>query len=214
MSTALKYPIIEPGPVLFNMWGDGQISASGDAAERKYHVAPDLVRKGSLWLYADQPNVGDNVYWGYPPELNKPSEGMGGRTLDFALVNGGVQQIKGPWKTSVENMFERAGVDHRDTYLICGIVGLRRENASIGKPDTYYDVLHHDANWVLGSFHRVQRIAEAAALEHNCMVYYSDRSLGGGGASYTSPKMIQDARDRELKKPPKTVEAKKTKPWA
>lgn len=88
------------------------ISGQGEAQDRRYHKYPGS-RPGSLWLVADQPNAGDNIYW-YP---NDPkSQGFGGATLTFITVEGEELHLKGCWHSNSDSLFKDTGVDCRHLY--------------------------------------------------------------------------------------------------
>jgi hypothetical protein len=199
--TTSKWPIIHPGPIGFRINGP-MISAQGDAVEdasgkeRLYCVhmgtEPKTKRK-RRWLVADQPNAADNVY----VEGGHGSQGFGGATLTFKLMDGTYLSLKGPWKGNAEQMYLETGVDVRNTYTTFGIIALRRETGKGFDDDSFYDILHLDAVPKLGIYDRIEDLATTMCMDLKTKVWYSMRSLGGGHASWKDPEGVLKARVRK-----------------
>lgn len=170
-----------PRTVEFTIHGP-MISASGDAAERKFHLY--TTKAGKRWVVADQPNAGENIY----VDGGKGSEGMAGRTLTFALASGETVDFIGPWKAGANALFAATGVDVRDTIYTRGVAAFGIEhNKVFGRPHTYLDVQHYDETPVLGSYERVERIAQRISDESGRIVYFAYSSKGGGSAFRCKP---------------------------
>ncbi len=180
--------IINPGPVQFSIY-QPMVSASGEAESRVYRlITPE---KGPRWVVAVQGNPADNIYKDGGPG----SEGMAGRTLTFPLEDGTSVDFKGPWKCMAGSLFEATGVDVRDLCETHGIIALRRENG----PDAarmrltyneFYDVLHLDEGWQLGTYDRIDELAYKFAKELGVKVWFSVISHGGGRASWHDAETI------------------------
>lgn len=163
------------------------ISAQDDACGRTYHLHRAKPRgvfpKGRIWLVANQENAADNVY----AEGGPGSDGFGGATLRFKLVDGTVVSLKGPWKTGAGALFADTGHDVRDKYLTRGIVAFERAIGKFGGADTFTEIVHYDDGPVLGTFDRVRQIALQAANDAGREVYFSFVSHGGGHAGSCKP---------------------------
>jgi hypothetical protein len=161
------------------------ISASGEAEDRRYKVLTG--KSGKRWLIAIQPNEGDNVYM----EGDPGSDGFGGRTISFPLEDGTVLELKGPWKTT-SGLYHDTGYDVSGKFLTMGVVAL--EHMSVWNPRSYWSVdwyrgiIHRDTDWVISSWDRIDRIAQAYADEHQCNVFRCTITYGGSSTSRLEPK--------------------------
>ena len=154
------------------------VSASGDAEDRKYRLLFET--GGRRWLVADQPEAADNIYADGGPG----SQGMAGRTLRFALIDGTTVDFTGPWKTGADALFKATGFDVRNRYLTRGIIALNRQTQGWNKADIFTNVLHYDDAPALGSFDRIKEMAKDFAAKLKCKVWYSVTSKAGGCASW------------------------------
>jgi hypothetical protein len=163
------------------------ISASGDAEARSYKKY--IGKSGKIWCVADQEAAADNIY----VDGGRGSQGMAGRTLTFPLSDGGAIELQGPWKTSAGALLKDTGVDLRDTYTSQGIVARFKEHStSFYGADFYIGVLHHDQRPVVGSFDRVEKIAQRLANERGERLFLAFRSKGGGCAKTVQPQGEND----------------------
>lgn len=158
---------------------------SGIAEAAKYVYRKLVDKKGHVWLYAvncDHP--AETVHF-HDPE-DKHSDGYAGNTLHFVLEDGTVYDAKGPWHSNSDAMFEKTGVDIRNTYRTFGCVALRRKYENhISK---FIDVLHLDKESTLGTFDRLEKIALdwADKLGHPVACYRESR--GGSSSGYEIPR--------------------------
>jgi len=167
--------------VMFNIHGP-MISGIDEAQKRKYHKL--IGNRGEIWLYADQPNSADNIYVNGGPG----SQGFGGRTMTFELVDGTTIDLQGPWHANPHSMLAATGVDLRDKSLTRGIVALGRESGeTFYSPDTYTEVLHYDEEAVVGSYDRIENLAKRFANTLGKTVFYAMKSSGGGCAGQQDP---------------------------
>jgi len=132
---------------------------------RKYECAR------GVWLVADQANAADNVYFHDPRDTK--SDGFGGATLKFPLVDGGEYVAKGPWHAGSEGLFKDTGVDVRATCLT--FVVLSKGNDSAWPQQIMRDVVYKDDDWTLGIFDRYKAIIQA----HPEANYFYAASQGG-----------------------------------
>jgi len=139
-----------------------------EAQERRYRKY-ECAR--GVWLVADQPNAADNVYFHNPRDTK--SQGFGGSTLKFPLVDGGEYLAKGPWHAGSEGLFKDTGVDVRATCLTFVVLSRGMDSHW---PDTIMrDVVYRDADWTLGIFNRYKALIEA----HPEANYFYSASQGG-----------------------------------
>jgi len=158
-------------------------SGQADAQNHRYHL--HIGKSGRRWLVADQDNAGDNVY----VEGAKGSDGFGGATLGFPLVDGSTLKLTGPWKCNSQDLFVDTGVDVRDRHYTRGIIARHRINGlSWYAPDFYVSVLHLDETPVVGRFDRIPEACQSLANEIGGRLFYGVISKGGASAGSRDPK--------------------------
>jgi len=152
---------------------------SSEAESRKY--IPLITKEGYLWLVADQPNMGDNVYF---CSFDPKSDGFGGRTLHFELVDGTSIDLPGPWHGNTDSLFHDTGIDIRDTHLTFVVVAKDRKHE--GWQCTYTDVLYKDDEPKVGLFDRGEAIAKewANKLKQPVMCYRQSQGGSSDGPVY------------------------------
>lgn len=156
------------------------ICGSAEAESRKYHKY--LGKNGRTYLVADQPDAGANVY----VEGGPNSDGFGGRTLTFQLVDGGQVKLKGPWHTNSGDLFANTGVDVRDKHYTFVVISRRRESGEHYE-SVMVDVLYKDDEPQLGSFHRGDELARQWAREIGAPVFLYSASSGGSSCGQVKP---------------------------
>jgi len=164
----------------------GQMT-SGINDQEKVVTYQKLDCKKGIYYIANQDNVADNIYFKSNISDEK-SEGFGGATLKFTLVDGTIDFVKGPWHSNSTSLFLNTGVDIRDKSFTRGIIALECkpcENWYEGY--IYSKVLHYDQYKVLGSFLRINNLAQEFANELNKNVYYAVKTGGGGSAGLIEP---------------------------
>lgn len=159
------------------------ICGSAEAESRKYHKY--LGKNGRTYLVADQPDAGANVY----VEGGPNSDGFGGRTLTFPLVNGGEIKLKGPWHTNSGDLFANTGVDVRDRHYTFVVISRRRESGK-NYESIMVDVLYKDDEAQLGSFHRGDSLAREWAREIGAPVFLYSQSSGGSSCGQVKPDQV------------------------
>lgn len=159
------------------------ICGSAEAESRRYHTTLDP--RGLRWLWSNDHNPGDHIYVEGGPNSN----GFGGRTLTFELVDGSSVALKGPWHSNSGALFANTGVDLRDKHLTCGIVALKRTCGRLSRhePDEYDEVLHYDIEPVVGAFDRIEAIAKKEASMRHRPVFYAFVSASGGCSGQVQP---------------------------
>lgn len=156
-------------------------------AETKKFKKIETERK--VWYVSAQDNSADNVYVSIKGE--KPDgcfRGFGGATLKFALEDGTVDEVTGPWHSNTEALFNDTGLDIRDRHMTFGAVGKDRVYDDDHKRCFLSDVMFEDDDWVIGSFHRIKDIAQKLADESGERVWYYSQSQGGSTTSWLDPK--------------------------
>jgi len=149
----------------------GMISGMAEAESRKYIP---LVCDRGLWLVADQPNMGDNVYF---CSFDPRSDGFGGAVLRFNLVDGGHIDLPGPWHGNTDSLFYDTGIDIRDTHLTFVVVAKDRDHED--GQTIFKDVLYMDEKPTIGYFDRGEAIAKEWANKLGEPVMYYSESQGG-----------------------------------
>jgi len=156
------------------------ISGMGEAQSRKY--IPLITEDGCLWLVADQPNMGDNVYY---CSFDPRSRGFGGAILHFELVDGDSIGLPGPWHGNTESLFEDTGIDIRDTHLTFVVIAKSREFQ--GYQCILKDVLYMDSEPTVGKFDRGDTIAKEWANKLGTPVACYRQSCGGSSNGMVYP---------------------------
>lgn len=161
--------------------------AAVEAAKRLYHKA--IGKNGTVWLYADQPNSGDNIYSHQPKttKANLAAQGFGGATLKFPLVDGTTYEATGPWHANAVAMYKDTGIDLRQTHLTQVIIGKSRDGQGGYSHGIIRDVFHKDDKPILGYFKRGDYLAAEIANRLGRVVVVSTFSSGGSCRKTVSP---------------------------
>jgi hypothetical protein len=164
------------------------ICASAKAEERKYH----MIQKGSItWLYAEQPNAADNVY--YHDANSKDSRGFAGRSITFPLVIGGSIELQGPWHSTAEALLNSTNIDITDTYLHQVIVAMHMKHEQFdGEYGPIFlpvlrGIFHVDEKPVIGRSNRGNEIARGIANTIGKTVRLYVRTSSGSLLSWEDP---------------------------
>ena len=80
-------------------------------SEQQKAIYQKLEGKSATWYYAiNKENVADYIY-----ASTRNKEGFGGRSLQFELEDGTIDNVVGPWQAGAENMKKETGVDIKKT---------------------------------------------------------------------------------------------------
>ena len=140
-----------------------------------------------IWYIPIQDNPADELHVFIKKENpNSCFKGYGGATLKFLLEDGIVDEVKGPWHSNADSLFSDTGIDLRDKYKTIGAIGKGRAYED-GK-SYITDVLHEDTDWVVGSFDRLEEMAQKFADELGIEISYYSQSSGGSRTSWAMPK--------------------------
>lgn len=151
---------------------DNQIFSGADVAESlKYHKYEDV--SGGVWLVADQPNAGDNIYF---LDDCPNSQGFGGATLTFQLVDGTKIALRGPWHSNSNSLYKHTGVDVRDKIFTFVVIS---EDADYRTAKNVLYMDNSENKYVLGSYNRGEEIAKKWANKLSKPVFVYAKSLGG-----------------------------------
>lgn len=156
------------------------VCGSAEAESRRYHK--HVGKSGKVWLVADQEDVAANVY----VEGGPNSDGFGGRTLTFPLVDGTEIKLKGPWHANSEALFADTGVDVRDRVFTFVVISRDRKSGE-NYESIMVDVLYKDDAPQLGSFHRGDLLAREWAKEIDAPVFLYSQSSGGSSCGQVKP---------------------------
>lgn len=156
-----------------------------------------------LWDYVIEK---DGTHWFWPNEHDESgamvhmgsiyagqrSEGYAGRTLDFTTKDG-VIKIQGPWHSNSDALYEKTGVDLRNKHRTMGVISLER--GSKGSETVLLKVVYMDPEeGMVGTFDRVQELAQKMSDANNCVLYYYRRSSGGSSCGPVYPSSWTEAQ--------------------
>jgi hypothetical protein len=163
-------------------WTDGpyqMISGQGEAVSRKLKLA--TAKDGCRWLYNDDlPDAGAFIY----VEGGPNSQGFGGATIPFQLVDGTTLHLKGPWHSNSEALFGACNIDLRSRHLTWGCIGTGRDWEQSRSKIT--GLLYFDPEGGLeGPFNRIEAMAQAMAKERGEQLAYYSGSHGGSSCGFT-----------------------------
>lgn len=147
-------------------------SASGDAESRAYKLVAG--KSGRRWLYNDENfNAGANIY----VEGRAGSQGFGGRTICFPLIDGGHVALRGPWASNTHSFFTDTGIDLRSRHATWGCIGRRRERHN--DRTAICDLIYFDPKPVEGEFDRVEKLARSMSDQRGELLYFYSMSHDG-----------------------------------
>lgn len=155
-------------------------SGQGEAQSRRYHK--HIGKGGRIWLVADQPNAAANLY----VEGGPNSDGFGGATLTFPLVDGTEIKLKGPWRSNSQHLFVETGIDVRHKHYTFVVISRRRESGEHYE-SIMADVLYKDDEPQLGPHHRGDVLAREWAQKLGAPVFLYSASESGSSCGMVKP---------------------------
>ncbi len=164
--------------VYFNL-DSPMISGIGEVQERVFKEIKG--KKGKRWFVAVQNNEADNIY----VETTECNNGFCGRKMKFKLQDGSIVTAIGPWHSNSGALYKDTGYDCRNKHLTYGIVA--KERIYVGGQTKYVNVVFVDTEFTLGSFNRIDDIAQFFANKFGQRIYYAVKTMGGGRSSYCDP---------------------------
>jgi len=163
-------------------------SGMEEAEIRRYQKV--IGESGRTWLYAIQPNAGDNIYVSASPyELETDYNGFrgfSGSTLKFVLKDDSILELKAPWHSNSESLFEDTGIDLRDQHLTFVVIGLGIESDNY--KETITDVIYKDSKPHVGLFEWGKLYAQELANQFKQRVVCYTRTAGGSSTEWILPK--------------------------
>lgn len=146
-------------------------SAIAEAASHKYYMYKD--KSNRIWLVGDEPNAAEHIY----VDGGKGSNGFGGRTMTFELVDGSTVNLIGPWHTNSSALLQAVGIDLRDKYFTWGCIGTDRyfNNGNSG----ISNLIYIDKEPILGKYDRIDNLAKQLSEERQECLFYYRQTLGG-----------------------------------
>jgi small nuclear ribonucleoprotein (snRNP)-like protein len=160
---------------------------SGISAARS-HKYRKIETKRNVWYITDEPCAGDSIYVSIKNEDPKAYfKGFGGATLKFEMIDGTIDEVKGPWHSNSDALFQDTGVDLRESHITYGVIAMGREYDD--KMNLVMkDVIYQDDDWTCGSFDRVKAIAQGMADTLGKPVFAYSESHGGSSCGAVEPK--------------------------
>jgi hypothetical protein len=155
------------------------ISAHGEQAA--IELWETVERDGTRWFWpADHSTPGEHVH-----VYACPSDGYGGAVLRFRCKDA-TYECKGPFHSNTDALFAATGVDLRDKHRTWGVVAQRREWE--GLDEILHSILHEDPpEGVIGTFNRVDEIAQKLADERREVLAVYSQSRGGSSSGWAYP---------------------------
>jgi len=150
-------------------------------------------KSGRTWVYPLIANAGDDIHVSADPVENKPGyigfRGYGGSTLKFNIDDGSVLELKGPWHSNADALYDDTGVDLRDAHLTFVVIAKDRkwnENSMC----VFLDVLYKDDVPQIGSFDRGTLLAMKMSKELGIPLALFTESTGGSSNGFVYPDQI------------------------
>jgi len=146
--------------------------------------------KTKIWYIPIQDNAADDLHVLIKNENpNSGFKGYGGATLSFALEDGTVDMVKGPWHSNSDSLLADTGIDLKNKTLTIGAIG--KDRIFEDRRTFLEDILHEDTDWVLGSFNRIKDMAQKFADDLGIKVWYYSQSTGGSSTCWLDPTGIE-----------------------
>jgi hypothetical protein len=162
---------LEEFPDYFHVseWERGPSFISGDPArDVRFHMV--MGKSGRRHLYKE--NLDPNYIF---VEGGPDSNGCGGRTLDFSMVDDTIVSLKGPWGSNADYLFEDTGVDLRLRYETQGVIALKSEGKNWNEY-VFTNIIYYEKDFCLGSYDRILDLAQEKANELKQTVHFRERS--------------------------------------
>lgn len=159
------------------------------------------------WDYAID---NDGNYWFWPSQHEEPgamvhvgsilvgqrSEGYGGREMEFPTKDG-VVKIQGPWHSNTDALYKQTGTDLRDKHRTIGVIALGR-TSNENYETILTDVVYLDTDdGVVGTFGRIEELAQKMATESDRVLFYYRKSSGGTSCGPVYPSGWSEQKQRD-----------------
>ncbi len=165
--------------------GNGAIKSGSYEASLKTYKKVDG-KSGKTWLIPinlDPSSIHVDIH-------DSNSKGYAGSILSFDLDTGDTYEVKGPWNSNPEALFQDTKIDLRNKHKTYGIIALKRNSPPKGSFHmnyTYEDVLYLDKQKIEGTFNRIDDLAQKFADKLDTRVFYQVVTAGGGCAGSQTP---------------------------
>ncbi len=147
---------------------------------------------GRTWYVGDTEEAANHVY----VDTHDPrSRGFGGSTLEFKLVDGTIDRVKGPWHSNADALYEETGVDVRDKHFTFIVISRTRDY--IDGKTIMVDVIYQDDVPMLGNFYRGHYVAQAL-MKKLGLTEVSLYSQSQGGSSCGTERIGHDKHGNKL----------------
>lgn len=155
--------------------------------EVKKRVFKKVETHSKVWYIPIQDNAADDIHVCIKNE-NKIGgfRGYGGATLQFLMEDGTVDDVNGPWHSNSDSLYRDTGIDLRDKTATFGVIG--KGKTYEGNYTYIEDVVHKDDDWTLGSFYRIENLAQTFADNIGQRTYFYSQSTGGSHIGWKDPK--------------------------
>lgn len=145
------------------------------AESAKYEVHTG--KSGRRWLIpVDRQDRGSYVYVEGGPNSN----GFGGSTINFSLVDGSVLSLKGPWHSNGRDMLKDTSIDVTQELFTWGCIGTSRSySGNYQDQAMIHGLLYFDEKVTLSDLGRVRKLAKKMSDERGEILVYYECSTGG-----------------------------------
>ena len=106
------------------------------------------------------------------------------------MENGTIEELRGPWQTNSDDLYNNTGVDLRGKHLTFVVIGKDRKSIQTkqGYVTKMIDILYKDDKPIIGKFERGKIIAQKLANKLKQTIYCYSQSQGGSSNSPIEPK--------------------------
>lgn len=154
------------------------VCGSAEAESKVYQKVQSTKGKNTYYVPVNGSERAGNIY--VDPHDPK-SEGFAGRVISFPLEDGTVDEVKGPWHTNCDALFEETGLDLRNEHRTFVVLGMGRTYEDHKTVIT--DVIYQDPEGgLVGSFDRYKELE----LQYPEAEQYYSESRGGSSCGQTT----------------------------
>lgn len=126
-------------------------------------------------------NQADHIYYDINPNNypidKKCFQGFGGQTLSFKMLDGTIKDIKGPWHSNSDALYNRTGLDLRNKTINIGFIYLTKHCSIL---EDYKDIIYYDEEPVISNYNRIKDLAYEYAQKYQQDVYFFMKGYCGG----------------------------------
>jgi hypothetical protein len=119
-------------------------------------------KSGKAWYYNGDPSS----VW-----VDGDGQGMGGRTVTYEMLEGDVEEVKGPWQGNATALKQDTGVDLTQNFWSYGLVFASRADSIRFEKGEDVEPVVMDSDWTRGSYdggvERMKDMLIAMGLDYN-----------------------------------------------